>query len=166
MSAATEFPPIVRIPERARRTQSAPRPRPDSTPGFVPGPGVEGATRCQPRRPERLASVTTLHRPEPRTVASPVRLTRRGVVVVGAGVAVLAAALLGVARLSAPVAAGAGAPAAHGPATVAVRAGDTLWSIAGRVAPSRDPRAEVADLQRLNHLASTRLVPGQVLRTR
>ena len=47
-----------------------------------------------------------------------------------------------------------------------VGAGDSLWSIAARIAPQRDPRAEVADLQRVNHLASTDLTPGQILRTR
>ena len=47
-----------------------------------------------------------------------------------------------------------------------VSAGDTLWSIASRVAPERDPRAEVATLQKLNHLASANLMPGQQLRTR
>jgi LysM repeat protein len=48
---------------------------------------------------------------------------------------------------------------------VTVRAGDTLWSIATRLAPQRDPRAEVADLQRINSLRGGALVPGQVLRT-
>ncbi len=51
------------------------------------------------------------------------------------------------------------------PDTVTVQSGDTLWSIAGRIAPQRDASAEVADLQRLNHLSGVALVPGQVLRT-
>jgi LysM repeat protein len=46
---------------------------------------------------------------------------------------------------------------------VTVQPGDTLWSIATRVAPQRDPRAEVAALQKRNHLADVALVPGQVL---
>jgi LysM repeat protein len=49
--------------------------------------------------------------------------------------------------------------------TVTVQPGDTLWKIATRVAPQRDPRAEVAALQQVNHLDSAGLVPGQVLRT-
>lgn len=52
------------------------------------------------------------------------------------------------------------------PAHVAVVSGDTLWSIARQVAPTRDPRAEVDDLLKLNKLADARLVPGQVLRVR
>ena len=52
------------------------------------------------------------------------------------------------------------------PANVTVHRGDTLWDIASRVAPDRDPRAEVAVLQRLNHLDGTALQPGLTLRTR
>jgi LysM repeat protein len=90
------------------------------------------------------------------------RLTRRGVLVLAALVATLAGGLVVLAVLSAPGA----RTAATAPATVTVRAGDTLWSVAGRVAPERDPRAEVAELQRVNHLAGVHLEPGQTLRTR
>jgi hypothetical protein len=137
MSAATEFAPVVYIPERARTRTS----------------------------PECLASVTVLHRPEPDVVAAPLRLTRRGVLVLAAAVAVLSVALVGLAWLSAPSGA-AGTAAPHQVAdTVTVQPGDTFWSIATKLAPQRDPRAEVADLQRLNHLSGAGLVPGQVLRT-
>lgn len=45
-----------------------------------------------------------------------------------------------------------------------IRGGDTLWSIAQRVAPSADPRAVVLQLQVLNDLApDADLQPGQVL---
>lgn len=101
--------------------------------------------------------------------AVPVRLTRRGVAVLAAAVAVVAAVLVGLAWLSAPSSAGTTrAPAVAGD-TMAVAPGDSLWSIAGRVAPDRDPREEVALLLRLNHLtgsAGSALVPGQVLRVR
>jgi Tfp pilus assembly protein FimV len=128
MSVATEFAPVVFIPERARTV-----------------------------RPE--ATVLTLHAPSPASVAPPLRLTRRGVLVLCALVAVLAGGLLALAGLSAP----SGAAAHHLPATMTVRPGDTLWSIASRVAPGVDPRAEVATLQRANHLAGAVLTPGQVL---
>jgi hypothetical protein len=39
-----------------------------------------------------------------------------------------------------------------------------LWSIAARVAPNVDPRAEVEVLQRVNRLPGAELVPGQRLR--
>jgi hypothetical protein len=110
----------------------------------------------------RLASVTVLHPPAERSTAAPLRLTRRGIVVLGLAVALLAGLLLGLAHASAPPAA-----ARHAvPATITVRSGDSLWSIATRAAPDRDPRAEVAELQQLNHLSGAVLVPGQVLRTR
>ena len=138
MSAATEFAPVVAIPERARTA----------------------------RPPERLATVTTLHRPSERTVTPPVRLTRRGAIALAVAVGVLCAGLLGLAWLSAPGSAAGPAAATRIPATVTVRSGDSLWTIATRVAPDRDPRAEVAELQQLNALPGAALVPGQVLRTR
>jgi nucleoid-associated protein YgaU len=45
-----------------------------------------------------------------------------------------------------------------------VRGGDTLWSIAGRVAPDADPRAVVDALVRANHLRDAAISPGQTLR--
>jgi nucleoid-associated protein YgaU len=134
MSVATELVPAVSIPDRARP--------------FVPvGP------------PERLASVTALRPPRDAVGLAPVRLTRRGVVVLTMLVLAVGAGLVWLASASAPRAA---APPAA-PAAVTVQAGDTLWSIATRVAPHRDPRAEVAALQKRNRLADVELVPGQVL---
>ena len=112
--------------------------------------------------PARLASVTTLHRLPEQALAPQLRLTRRGVRVVAAAVGVVAVGVVGLARASAP---STGAPHRTVPDTVTVHSGDTLWSIAGRVAPQRDPSAEVADLQQLNRLSGVALVPGQVLRT-
>jgi LysM repeat protein len=52
-----------------------------------------------------------------------------------------------------------------GESSVVVETGDTLWSIAGSVAgPGDDVRAVVDQIQRLNHLRGTELVPGQSLR--
>jgi nucleoid-associated protein YgaU len=133
MSVATEFAPSVSIPARAR--VAAP----------VEAPG-------------RLASVTVLSpgRPE----APPLRLTRRGVVVLAVLIGLVGLALAWVAHLSAP----ATGPTPAAPRVVTVQAGDTLWSIAGRVAPNRDPLDEVTRLKRANHLAGVDLVPGQQLR--
>jgi LysM repeat protein len=139
MAAATDLVPVVHIPARAR--------------------GLDGPD----------AVVLTLHRPSVQSVSAPVRLTRRGVVVVTVAVLALAVALLWVARLSAPSSAASSHPSTAVPVVasmVTVRAGDTLWSIADQVAPHRDPRAEIATLQRLNHLAGVDLQAGQVLRTR
>lgn len=115
-------------------------------------------SRLQGRSP--LASVTTLLAPADLRSAPPIRLTCRGVVALGAAVAACCATLLWLAARSAP-SARSSTPA---PTSVTVRAGDTLWSIATRVAPQRDPRSEVGALQHANHLSDVALVPGQVVR--
>jgi len=136
MSVATEFVPVFDIPERARHTY--------------------------PERP--LATVTELYQPAPRSVSAPLRLTRRGVVVLSGLVGLMAAAIIGIAWASArPLASDASGSV---PANVSVQQGDSLWSIAARVAPKTDPRVEVERLQRLNHLGGVVLQPGQLLRTR
>ncbi len=92
---------------------------------------------------------------------SPVRLTRRGRLVLTA-VAVLALfLLLSVGR--------AGSQAATftetGPALTqtTVLPGDTLWAVAQRLAPAGDTRQVVAQIKRLNHLHSSSLRAGQQL---
>jgi Tfp pilus assembly protein FimV len=47
--------------------------------------------------------------------------------------------------------------------TYVVRTGDSLWSIARAIAPDRDPRAVILDLERDNGGSLGTLVPGQVL---
>jgi LysM repeat protein len=114
-------------------------------------------------QPDRLGSAVA-----GRAAERSVRLTVRGWVVLGALAVAVAAAFLLIAHLSASSAGsvgGASRPAVAASA-VTVRSGDTLWSIAARVAPDRDPRAVVDDLQRLNHLTDAGLVPGEVLRVR
>lgn len=132
MSVATEYAPVVYIPPQAR-----PAARPD-------------------------AVVIALFGPAGPPAPGVVRLTRRGVAVLTAAVAVVGVVLVLLAWRSAPA-----APTPRSiPAIVTVQAGDTLWSIATQVAPDRDPRAEVADLQRLNQLGDVNVSVGQTLRTR
>lgn len=50
------------------------------------------------------------------------------------------------------------------PAAVHVHHGDTLWSIAARIAPRQDPRRVVDVLRSANHLSSNTVHPGQQLR--
>ncbi len=166
MSVATESAPLVGIPAHARlrADQHAPRRPGAQHRGLAAGlaPAVEESEGG--RYPERRGTITVLRRPSARSVAAPVRLTRRGVVVLGVAVAVLASAMIGVALLSAPGSAS-GSVSAPPTATVTVRSGDSLWSIAQRIAPAVDPRAEVATLQHVNHIDGSALLPGQVLRT-
>jgi LysM repeat protein len=73
-------------------------------------------------------------------------------------VAAVAVTLLGLGAATAGRASG-------GPATttVVVQPGESLWQIAGRVAPGGDRRVTVDRLQKLNDLGSSVVVPGQVL---
>ena len=170
MSVATEFPPLVSIPERARPSRPGERlPAGRRHLQLVPSAHVEGfvADGARPDREllsSRLESSAVDSAGEVAPVERSLRLTRRGRRVLWAGFAAVAGAFVALAYLSAP--ASSPAAALSSTSTVTVQAGDTLWSIAGRVAPSRDPRAVVDDLMARNHLSSDAVVPGQQLRVR
>jgi LysM repeat protein len=72
----------------------------------------------------------------------------------------LALALAAVAVLIAAPASQAGDPVGA-PPTVVVRSGDTLWAIAARYAPSRDPFATIDEIRRLNGLSDYTIQAGQ-----
>lgn len=94
----------------------------------------------------------------PSFAAPPVRLTRRGRVTV---VAVVLAALCGAGSLAGHAAASAGGTThVH---QVTVRAGETLWELANRIAPHADPRVVVAQLQQVNHISGGTVAAGQRL---
>lgn len=120
------------------------------------------ATPGTPRPVTKPAPSVRRPAPRPATPARPVpiRLTRRGRVVV---VLFLAAVLLVagwfVGRAVA-AAATTGSPAAP---TVVARPGDTLWSIAVRARPDADPRVTVGRIIDVNGLATPALQPGQRL---
>ena len=179
MSVATEFPPVVYVPPAARRpgertaTVLAFRARVESgaeagpaRAASLPAASLRAAAEAVPQLYPVLpapARRSTAGRTDPATRAVAVRLTRRGYAVAGLLVVALTVGLVWLAHASAISAA---PPAVKPPAVVTVNAGDTLWSIASRVAPQRDPRAVVAELQRVNHLSDPLLRPGQQLRTR
>lgn len=72
--------------------------------------------------------------------------------------------LLGVPAAAHALRDGAGAaPAWVRESRYVVRSGDTLWSIAIRVAPSRDPRTVVDQIDGRNGLADGVIAAGQVL---
>jgi hypothetical protein len=89
-----------------------------------------------------------------------VRLTRRGrlIVLLACSAAALVALLWGAQTVRATI-------SSDGPATayVSVEPGDSLWSIAHRVAPSDDPRDVVARIEDLNDLPSSDVRAGQLL---
>ncbi|HEU4355694.1 MAG TPA: LysM peptidoglycan-binding domain-containing protein [Actinomycetota bacterium] len=78
--------------------------------------------------------------------------------------ALIASALL-VGLWSGPVANALGSAGAVGQEETryVVRQGDTLWSIATRVSPERDPRSAVDAIAAANDLRAGALVPGQIL---
>ena len=119
------------------------------------------------RLPNGLDAVPDEDRPAARPPApGHARLTRRGWLVVGALASVAVAALLAVVAPvlgRAPASSAVPSPPA---AAVVVEPGDTLWSIARRVAPDRDARLVVADLRMLNSLPSADITVGQRLRLR
>lgn len=126
---------------------------------------VERAPCALPRRDAR-GPLRTAGRPElvlvpVSAVRRPVRLTRRGRLVVT--LVLLVATAAGLATIARGVAAAprvAPRPATH---VVVVRPGETVWSVAARVAPTKDPRATVARIEQINHLAGDTVTAGQAL---
>ena len=88
------------------------------------------------------------------------RLTRRGrlvLVLFVVALATLAGFTLG---HGSSLAASSARPVRH---TVVVHNGETLWSVAARVAPHQDPRLVVAQIESLNHLSTPSVEAGQQL---
>lgn len=106
---------------------------------------------------------------KPAARPAPIRLTRRGRIVVGAligvGVAALAALIwLAVAgQAEASSSARAGRLAGGTVARVVVKPGQTLWGIAVQVDPGADPRVIIPQIVDMNSLSSTAISVGQVL---
>jgi hypothetical protein len=95
------------------------------------------------------------------------RLTRRGQVLAGLVLllATVSLSLAITARMQALHEPASSVPATA-PAEIVVAPGETLWSIAERVAPERDPRGVVDQIRRINQLPSGEVQAGQTLRLR
>lgn len=98
----------------------------------------------------------------PLTPAASVRLTRRGRVVVVVGLLLLATLAFTLGRVGTSQAA-TGRPAVQLYSQTTVHYGETLWSVAKRVAPGHDPRLVVEQLVGLNHLGGGAVQVGQQL---
>ncbi|MFJ3958721.1 LysM peptidoglycan-binding domain-containing protein [Arthrobacter sp. NPDC090010] len=99
-------------------------------------------------------------------LAPRMRLTRRGrFVFFGLPAALLLATLLTLAlgALLSPAKASDSSDSTRQMATIVVQPGDTLWNIAERVAPGRDPRDVVGEIASLNGLDASQLKAGQDL---
>ena len=111
----------------------------------------------RPARPVRFAPAPAVARPEPA-----LRLTRRGRIVVRAAVSFLAVLAVAVGVLSLDRPAQAGSQSHPLPVTYhVVLPGETLWQIAGEVAPKADRRDTVAHILDLNALSTAAVSPGQ-----
>lgn len=142
------------LPAPSAPVRVPPAARPRSVPAAVRVPA--------PVRPPAVWSKAAPARPNPRPVRAPIRLTTRGRVVV---VALLLAPLLVVLSLlfRAQVDAISDATAPRAYPTVVVQPGDTLWTIANRIAPDRDPRAVIYQIREINGLAGAEIQVGQRL---
>jgi nucleoid-associated protein YgaU len=100
-----------------------------------------------------------------RNARMPVRLTRRGRIVV------TAAAMLAIGAVSVVVGGAAhatghsGAPAGPGGGVtrVEIRPGESLWTVAEAYDPDTDTRVVIREILQMNSLTSDQLQPGQVL---
>lgn len=120
--------------------------------------------RVSARRVSSTRVATTSRTARPARSAGPVRLTRRGRVVV------FVLAFLAVAAMAVAIAAGSAATREDGGApavdVVTVAPGETLWDIASDVAAATggDVRGAMADIQDLNTLDGSMVFAGQELR--
>lgn len=127
---------------------------------------MSAISASQDSRPQFI-SVEHLTSQQRKESLPPLRLTRRGrVVLIGIPLVLLAAILLSlVGFLTSPAkAADSAAGLSVTPTiTVTVQPGQSLWAIAGTVAPQRDARDVIADIVQLNNLTGGGVVPGQQL---
>lgn len=137
---------------RSRRRPAGARWEIVPSPSRTVGPLNLGRSPAQP-----LAASPGPGRRRERT--HPPRLTFRGRVVVCVVLAALVLAAFSLGRAS-----GAAAHSSGGTSSLVVQPGQTLWEIAGLVAPEADRRSTVATLVGLNSGLGTELRPGQSLR--
>jgi hypothetical protein len=132
-------------------------------------PGEGAGREHRPAAPVRLRPV------DPRPVGARVvrsarprpRLTRRGRALAAAvGLLALLTTSLAVTERMQALHEPASVVPATAPAEVVVAPGETLWSIAERVAPDRDPRGVVDQIRRINDLPGGDVQAGQTLRLR
>ncbi|MFJ6001996.1 LysM peptidoglycan-binding domain-containing protein [Arthrobacter sp. NPDC092385] len=98
-----------------------------------------------------------------RSTQRPLTLTRRGrLLLVGLPIALGVAALILLgAFLTSQAQAGESAPTTSQTLEVSIAAGESLWDLAVRYAPERDPRDVVAEMVELNNLGTSIVQAGQ-----
>lgn len=116
--------------------------------------------------PVRVVQASVADAISNRTImATRLRITERGRRVLAALVALPIVVAVVIAVLSGGTALASldegGAPVTF--ETINVMPGDTLWSLAGEIAPAADPRDVIDAIVSLNALPSSAIVPGQTL---
>src|SRR5580704_2799443 len=157
-SAPTDSAPNDSARFRAAARWTAPLDPPAPAPSQPPRPQPSSD---QPARPRRARAQATL----PETANPPLRLTRRGRVVVAVVAALVLAALSLVIVSTAqatnhPVSSGA---AQQGLAQVTVHPGQSLWSVAESADPAADTRVVIQQIIELNGLTGNVVFAGQRL---
>lgn len=146
--------PLLRSVPPARTAWTGPRvPRPR-------GSASRTATSAMSVQPRPFVQPRTSMQ---RSAERPVTLTRRGrLVLVGLPIALGVAALILLgAFLTSQAQASESLPAPTSTVEVSVAAGESLWDLALRYAPDRDPREVVAEMVELNDLRSSVVQAGQ-----
>ncbi|HKU29085.1 MAG TPA: LysM peptidoglycan-binding domain-containing protein [Arthrobacter sp.] len=114
-----------------------------------------------------MTAISTVHVSGSAEAMGRLHLTRRGrMVIFGMPAMLLVAVLLSMGGfLNSPAKASDSVTELQPTNTVSVtvQAGQSLWGIAGVVAPNRDPREVVAEIIQLNNLLDGRITPGQRL---
>jgi hypothetical protein len=120
-------------------------------------------TAAEPRQP--AAAPRPAEAPRPAAARTPVRLTRRGRLVVAVAVLLMAAAVSVVLAGAAQALGHSGGPARLGAGItkVQVQPGQNLWTLAEAYDPNADPRQVIQEILQLNSMSNDQLQPGQVL---
>jgi Tfp pilus assembly protein FimV len=135
--------------------------RPTARPTRLPA----GLLRCdEPFRPYPSPPARSSRPQAPRALApraSRVRLTRRGRLLLTLVGAVLLLVAISIGRTGSQAA----TATENGPtlSQTTVQPGDTLWTVAQRIAPHNDPREVVDQIRRINHLHTSSLRAGEQL---
>ena len=125
----------------------------------TPFPASIATTRPLRTREAAAQRVRTVHTRPDKVSVAPIRLTKRGRIVLATIASVVLSVMV---VLSGQITADAGS-SSGGPAstTVVVQPGESLWSIAAEVAPTKDPRETIALIRDLNGMQDSTVVPGQ-----
>jgi hypothetical protein len=151
------------------RLAGGPRVSPGRRSSVSPAERLAGGARVSAgQRPADGPRLTDARAQFRRQESAPLRLTRRGRLVVGVfavllatvALSVIATAAAGRAQASNHGRDGAGYQGMH---QIVVQPGETLWTIASQAEPSADPRQVVAEIMTVNSMSSTVVQAGQLL---